>query len=119
MADAAQLICASTDLVNGGNGVRFQVKRQGASVSAFVIRHNGKIYAYLNHCAHLSVELDWIEGQFFDTSGVYLICAAHAATYEPDTGRCISGPCVGAFLIPINVEERGGNIYNLQEINHG
>ena len=119
MADAAQLICASAELVDGGNGVRFQVKQQGVPASAFVIRHGGQVYGYLNQCAHLSVELDWIEGRFFDTSGVYLICSAHAATYEADTGLCISGPCVGASLIPLKVEERNGNIYTLQENHHG
>jgi nitrite reductase/ring-hydroxylating ferredoxin subunit len=118
MADA-RLICASSELVDGGLGKRFVLERQGVPTSAFVVRHHGKVYAYLNQCAHMSVELDWIDGQFFDAAGVYLICAAHAATYEPATGFCISGPCIGASLIAVKVEERDDNIYYLREDHHG
>ena len=72
------------------------------------------MYAYLNSCAHIPVELDWMEGEFFDKAGLYLICATHGATYEPDTGHCIMGPCKGQHLVALQVEERDGNVYLLE-----
>ena len=27
---------------------------------------DGVVRAYLNRCAHVPVELDWVEGEFFD-----------------------------------------------------
>ncbi|MFA9438499.1 Rieske (2Fe-2S) protein [Uliginosibacterium sp. sgz301328] len=106
-----QLICASADLVDGGDGVRFVVATDRGEAAAFVVRHEGCAHAYLNRCAHVSVELDWTPGQFFDESGLYLVCATHGALYEPSSGRCVGGPCTGARLQGLAVEERDGAIY--------
>ncbi|NCW80797.1 MAG: hypothetical protein EBV68_02860, partial [Betaproteobacteria bacterium] len=70
----------------------------GGEVSAFVVRFQGQAFAYLNRCAHVPVELDWLEGAFFDDSGQFLVCATHGAMYEANTGLCIDGPCRGRSL---------------------
>src|SRR3954468_4270459 len=114
MAQHERLICASAALVEGGKGVRFTLPMHGRDAGAFVIRYDGRVYAYLNSCAHIPVELDWMEGEFFDKAGLYLVCATHGATYEPDTGHCIMGPCKGAHLIRAHVEERDGSVYLLE-----
>jgi nitrite reductase/ring-hydroxylating ferredoxin subunit len=111
LAEAQRVICASSALVDGGRGVRFALVRHGASRSAFAIRYDGRARAYLNSCAHIPVELDWLEGEFFDRSGLYLICATHGATYDPANGHCIMGPCKGQRLIALTVEERDGRVY--------
>lgn len=90
--------------------------RREMPAKAFAIRYDGRVYAYINNCAHKPSELDWIAGEFFDMEGLYLICATHGATYEPDTGRCIAGPCVGASLISVAVEEHDGNVYVINEV---
>ncbi len=110
-----RIITKSTELRERGNGFRFSVKTpDGTPQEAFVVRFNTKAYGYLNSCAHLPVELDWNPGHFFDESKDYLICATHGATYQPDTGRCISGPCVGAKLQPVAIFEDKGDIYHLE-----
>ncbi|VVE59005.1 Rieske (2Fe-2S) protein [Pandoraea iniqua] len=105
-AAAPQSICAGSALEDGGLGVRFEVLVGGHRTPAFVIRYDGQVYGYLNQCAHVPMELDWSEGQFFETSGLYLMCATHGATYEPHTGHCVGGPCRGGALQPVRVEER-------------
>ena len=117
MAATQRMICASDALKEGGPGVRFQVQRDGAQAAAFAIRYDGTVYAYLNSCAHIPVELDWMEGDFFDKAGLYLICATHGATYEPATGHCIMGPCNGRNLVALHVEERGDKVYLLEREN--
>jgi nitrite reductase/ring-hydroxylating ferredoxin subunit len=86
------------------------MQRDGRDAAAFVIRYDGKVHAYLNSCAHIPVELDWMEGEFFDKAGLYLVCATHGATYEPATGHCIRGPCKGQRLIAVPVDECNGEI---------
>jgi nitrite reductase/ring-hydroxylating ferredoxin subunit len=54
------------------------------------------------------VELDWQPGEFFEDSGLYLVCSTHGAIFEPSTGLCVAGPCRGARLEAIAVEERDG-----------
>lgn len=111
MADGERLICVSADLSEGGTAVRFTVERYGVTEPAFAVRYGGTVHAYLNRCAHVPVEMDWQEGQFFDRSGVYLICAMHGALYDPASGACLAGPCHGKNLTPIPVVERDGGIY--------
>lgn len=111
MAETARLICTSAELANGGKGVRFDIPEVSGQVAAFVVRHGGQVYGYLNRCAHIGVELDWQPGEFFDHSGLYLICATHGATYHPGSGMCMDGPCRGARLTPLDVFEQNGGIY--------
>ena len=114
MAGDKRLICACADLQDGRLGARFWVERGGVRLPAFAIRHRGRVYAYLNRCAHLGIELDWQEGHFFDDSGVYLVCSMHGALFAPETGRCIAGPCYSAALTPVAVEEQEGKVLYLQ-----
>jgi nitrite reductase/ring-hydroxylating ferredoxin subunit len=106
MAHAAVRVCAADELVEGGAGVRMAAKHCGKDAVVFFIRYGAGVYGYLNRCAHVPTELDWVEGQFFESSGLYLICATHGALYAPDTGRCVGGPCRGGGLRPVMVEER-------------
>jgi nitrite reductase/ring-hydroxylating ferredoxin subunit len=106
-----RMLCASEALIDGGDGVRFKLEWQGREEPAFVVRHNGVVRGYLNRCAHVPSELDWMEGKFFDTEGSALICSIHGATYAPDTGRCLGGPCQSRGLVPVPVEERDGFVF--------
>ncbi len=82
----------------------------GEHITGFVIRFRGKPYAYVNQCAHVSVELDWKEGDFFNTQKDYIVCATHGAHYQPDTGFCVMGPCKGRRLKSIEVIEQNNQI---------
>ncbi len=105
-----QQICKSETLRDGGAGVRFEIGVGPRQEPAFVVRHAGRAYAYLNRCAHRQVELDWIEGQFFDADGRHLICATHGALYRPENGQCAAGPCGGVGLTPVAIHEEEGEI---------
>lgn len=111
MADGERLICASDALINGGDGVRFSVERSGETLAAFVVRYHGRVFAYVNRCAHVPVELDWQPGRFFDSGGEYLICATHGALYWPESGACVAGPCRGGRLKALSVVERDGGVF--------
>lgn len=114
MAAAQRLICASGELPEGGDAVRFEVPGPHGPQVAFVLRWQGQVYAWLNQCRHVPVELDWNPGKFLDDSGLYLICAVHGALYEPDTGLCVAGPCSGQALFPIRIVERDNGIYTME-----
>jgi nitrite reductase/ring-hydroxylating ferredoxin subunit len=111
MAHDARLICASAALREAGTGVRFEVEYFGKRAPAFAVRFQGRVHGYLNRCAHLAMELDWRAGEFFDSARRDLICSTHGAVYAADTGRCLGGPCNGAPLVPLRLEERDGQVY--------
>jgi nitrite reductase/ring-hydroxylating ferredoxin subunit len=112
MSEANEVyICESDALVNGGTGVRFPVLAYGDNATGFVVRHGGKVYGYLNRCAHVPVELDWSQGEFFESSKLYLMCSTHGAIYIPETGACAGGPCRGGKLRPIAVRESESGVF--------
>jgi nitrite reductase/ring-hydroxylating ferredoxin subunit len=113
MADSGLIrICASADLIEGGDGVRFNLIAGGIDQEAFALRYQGIAVAYLNRCSHTGLELDWIPGRFLDAERRWLICAAHGALYEPASGACAAGPCAGRGpLLPVPVLEIDGVVY--------
>lgn len=111
MDDDGIPVCASDALVEGGKGVRFPVTAAGEDSTGFAVRYDGVVRAYLNRCAHVPIELDWNEGDFFESSGLYLMCSTHGALYLPESGQCAGGPCRGGRLRPIAVHEKDGQVY--------
>ena len=108
---AGRLILPSDALVDGGKGVRFALVPGAAEDKGFAIRHGGAVRAFVNRCPHLGVELDWQPGEFLDVTGLYLVCSTHGALFEPATGLCVAGPCRGAALARLGVEERDGQVH--------
>lgn len=105
------LLCASDALIERGDAVVFDVQQWRRKVGAFVMRFEGRVVAYLNQCAHVPTEMDWQEGKFLDRDREAIICSIHGATYDPLNGRCVGGPCVGARLTALRVEERDAQVY--------
>ena len=119
-----EIICSRSDLESGGRAFRFDilcgdiVAFPGMNADAedylpaFVIQFEGQYFAYLNRCAHVAMQLDWNPGQIFDQEQKYIVCATHYAVYEPQTGKCIQGPCAkGAKLISLPITIKDNNIY--------
>jgi nitrite reductase/ring-hydroxylating ferredoxin subunit len=112
VARAAPLpLCASDALVERGDAVVFDVLHYRQPARAFALRVDGKVVAYLNRCAHVPNEMDWQPGKFLDSDLQFILCSIHGAAYEPQTGRCVAGPCGRGRLTPIEVEESGGQVY--------
>lgn len=127
-----QLLHAAPALQDGGAGLRFEVmfnrsnpcdradpaatQHQSIKLPAFAVKHNDHIHAYLNQCAHVAMEMDWLPGQFFDASGEHLICASHGAVYDVATGLCLAGPCTGQSLKPIPLIFHKQHVYASQRI---
>ena len=115
MAGDERVICASAALHEGQAGVRFTLASWSGQEKGFVVRYHGQACAYVNQCPHAGTELDWQPGEFFDITGLYLVCATHGALFEPTTGRCIAGPCRGAALRRLEVREANGEIVLVSE----
>ena len=104
-------LCPSEDLAEKGLAVLFDVLHFREPARAFALRFEGRAVAYLNRCAHVPTEMDWQPGEFLDSSREFILCSIHGAAYEPQTGRCVGGPCGRGRLSVIDVEERDGQVY--------
>jgi nitrite reductase/ring-hydroxylating ferredoxin subunit len=94
-----------------GRTKKFLLKCGGDTIEAFLVSYEGAHYAYLNRCKHISLSLDWVDNRFFTEDNRYLICANHGATYEPASGECVWGPCLGAFLQSVPLQITQGKIF--------
>ncbi len=87
-------------------GVRsFEATYRGKIAQGFVVKKNGKFFAYQNLCKHLPVTLDLEDDKFFTHDKAHLQCHMHGAMFELDSGFCVAGPCQGASLNPLELKE--------------
>jgi nitrite reductase/ring-hydroxylating ferredoxin subunit len=116
MARGERLICAAADLAEAGPGVRFEIAGADGPLAAVAVRVlGGMVRAYVNRCPHMGTELDWQPGDFFEESGLYLVCATHGALFEPATGYCVAGPCRGAALARLAIRQDDSQVFLLNE----
>jgi nitrite reductase/ring-hydroxylating ferredoxin subunit len=111
---------ASLGELKEGESKKFSIKRPDRVTEAFLIRKNGKNFAYLNLCRHWTVGLDFEDNDFFSEDKEWLVCKNHGAVYDPLTGECQGGPCGGASLYRVPLVEEGSVIYaDLEKIDWG
>jgi nitrite reductase/ring-hydroxylating ferredoxin subunit len=102
-------LCRVADIPD--NGAKGFPGPDGAFTGLIVVRRGDQIYVYENACPHIGTPLDWTPDRFLSADGSHLICATHGAEFTIDTGECISGPCRGDRLTPINVVVQDGLIH--------
>jgi nitrite reductase/ring-hydroxylating ferredoxin subunit len=105
-----KIVFNSSELQEKSRGLRFDLPHLGEHATGFVIRFDDQPHAYVNQCAHMPVELDWNEGDFFTLEKDLLICATHGACYMPDTGACVAGPCKGKQLQALKTTEENNQV---------
>ncbi|MBI4593533.1 MAG: Rieske (2Fe-2S) protein, partial [Candidatus Rokubacteria bacterium] len=98
--------CSSSALPPGRTAT-FTLRCGGRPVEGFVVNHDGGYHAYVNRCPHVGTPLDLWPNEFFTEDGRSLVCATHGAIYEPPSGRCTDGPCVGDALTRLPVRRDG------------
>ena len=104
---AARKLVAELGEIEHGTSKKFTLRRGQRTLEALLVNFDGRYFAYINRCPHTGITLDWVNNQFFSSDQRYLMCATHGAVFEPPTGECIWGPCVGLSLqsVPIEIEE--------------
>lgn len=107
---AGKLVGAVGELEHG-TSKKFTMRRGGRDFEALLVNYQGNHFAYVNRCPHTGITLDWVNNQFFSSDNRYIMCATHGAVFEPPSGECIWGPCVGLSLQSLPIEIDDGQIY--------
>jgi len=81
----------------------------GNDASLIVAGNASRFRVYLNRCPHQGRRLDYAPGQFLIKSG-NIICAAHGATFNLESGLCVQGPCRGESLLNLPAEVLDGQL---------
>lgn len=99
-------ICAAHE-IDEGQTKSFEAQGQ----PCFLLRHEGRLYGYINRCPHLGIELNWKPDHFLDVEKIHIQCSTHGALFLPHNGYCIEGPCRGQSLKALPVFEQAGDIH--------
>ncbi|MFQ3319016.1 MAG: nitrite reductase/ring-hydroxylating ferredoxin subunit [Natronomonas sp.] len=100
--------------VSADSTVLFTVREGFDEKEVLLVRLEDGVAAWRNYCPHWSdVRIDKGSGAEFRDDE--LVCTRHGATFEVDSGHCTYGPCEGAYLEAVDVEERDGGVYLTDE----
>jgi len=107
MSQAERALCALADIPDGGS--KGFPAAPGAFMGLFAVRRGEQVWVYVNSCPHIGLPLDPVPDRFLDAKRQHILCSAHGARFEIESGECVSGPCYGEALepVPARVEEAG------------
>jgi nitrite reductase/ring-hydroxylating ferredoxin subunit len=89
-------LCHLDDLpVIGSRG--FDPQHTGQD-SLLLVRRGEQVFAYVDRCPHHDTPMAWRKDAYLNGPGDRIVCAAHGAQFEIDTGVCTLGPCLGQSL---------------------
>jgi nitrite reductase/ring-hydroxylating ferredoxin subunit len=92
-----------------GKEVQIQMTDGSRYLALFLM--DGEAKGYLNTCPHQGRSLNWAPDQFLLDKDKRLICPHHGACFDLKSGVCVSGPCEGASLTPIEIVVKDGQVY--------
>ncbi|MBK6864632.1 MAG: Rieske (2Fe-2S) protein [Ideonella sp.] len=96
------------DELRDGAARGFDPRRTGQD-TLLVVRRGDRLHGYADACPHQGTPMAWRKDAYLDAAGERIVCAAHGAQFEIDSGLCTLGPCLGALLkpVPLAVRENG------------
>lgn len=101
-SDRTVTLCRLDEISDpGGKGFNIMFNSQQQEI--FVIRSGEQVFGYINSCPHTGVCLDWQPDQFLTNDKKWIVCAMHGAQFRIEDGYCVTGPCSGDALTPVEV----------------
>jgi nitrite reductase/ring-hydroxylating ferredoxin subunit len=73
----------------------------------FAIRSGARVRIYRDRCPHEGSPMAWRTHAYLNAARDRIVCHAHGAQFDLDTGLCTLGPCIGQRLeaVPHRVDE--------------
>jgi nitrite reductase/ring-hydroxylating ferredoxin subunit len=101
------VLCRLNDIPDGGS--RGALPNERGRDGVLLVRQAQRVYAYVNNCPHYDrAPLGWKKDAFLSGDGRHIMCAAHGALFEIESGACALGPCLGQGLTPVSVRVEDG-----------
>ena len=95
-----QPLCPS-EAITEGRALGFDPQQVGHT-TVLVLRWQGQVRAWQDWCPHWQTgPLAWRRDAYFSGDGQALMCHAHGARFDPLSGLCTLGPCLGQALRPV------------------
>ena len=106
------VLCAFDELEDGA-ARGFDVRGEGRD-TLFVVRRGESLKAYRNWCPHQGASLPWRRNAYLNSDGTRIVCSAHGAQFDIESGKCVIGPALGQSLRSVRVAVDDGGRINAQ-----
>lgn len=110
MSLAAGAVLARVDALADPCAIVLTPDAANPFVSVIVTRRGDAIAAFRNKCPHAGYPLQRADGRIALQEGRFMVCGAHAASFDLDTGACAGGPCNGEPLERLAIIIRDGYV---------
>jgi nitrite reductase/ring-hydroxylating ferredoxin subunit len=90
------------DEISDGGSRGFDPHRCGHD-TVLLVRRGRSLRAYADACPHHGTPMAWRKDAYLNGDRDRIVCAAHGAQFDIDTGLCTLGPCLGESLTPVPV----------------
>jgi nitrite reductase/ring-hydroxylating ferredoxin subunit len=96
LTQSEHVLCRFEELPDGGSR-GFDPDGRGQP-SVFAVRRADAVHVYADACPHHGTAMAWRRDEYLNAAGDRIVCAAHGALFEIETGLCVLGPCLGERL---------------------
>jgi nitrite reductase/ring-hydroxylating ferredoxin subunit len=96
--DNEQVLCQLTDIADGKSKGFLTENRED---KVLAVRKRDTVYVYMNSCPHEWVPMDLRKDYFLTGNGQEIMCYAHSAHFNIESGVCTAGPCLHQELIKV------------------
>jgi nitrite reductase/ring-hydroxylating ferredoxin subunit len=92
-----QFLCRLMDLPDGDSR-GFDPLHRGQD-SVLVVRRGRQVRVYRDACPHHgTTPMAWRKDAYLNAQRDRIVCSAHGAQFDIDSGLCLLGPCLGQSL---------------------
>jgi nitrite reductase/ring-hydroxylating ferredoxin subunit len=108
MRKPAVRLCRLDDLPDGGS--RGFDPWQAGHDTVLVVRRGNKLYGWRDACPHHGgTPMAWRKDEYLNAARTRIVCAAHGAQFDIETGICTLGACLGQGLQPVELHVTATN----------
>ena len=95
------------DMIADGTARNFVIQMKAGRFHGFAVRRGERVFGYRDRCPHMGLPLAQQLDDYLTPGGELVRCTWHGALFDPESGRCVGGPCAGASLAawPLRVED--------------
>lgn len=108
--DGMVFLCHLDDLTDG-ESKGFDPEGSGRD-TMFIVRKGARLFAWRNACPHQrGARMGWKKDAFLNGDKSRIMCFAHGALFDIQTGLCDIGPCIGKHLSPVHISQKSGRVF--------
>jgi nitrite reductase/ring-hydroxylating ferredoxin subunit len=102
MEAAPVLLCREDELAEGESR-GFDPWNEGHD-TVLLVRYGGSVHGWRDACPHHGgTPMAWRKDAYLNADRTRIVCAAHGAEFDIETGVCTLGPCLGQRLQPLTL----------------